>query len=980
MATTFQLRPDGIMDPEGKYLNPLNSRPYTPQYFHHARRIGNNGNPEGWTTLTSWTNRMELFRKIHKYNIIIAILPPGTGKTVIVPKLLLHYFGYQKKVICTTPKTGTTAIAGTYAAACLDVPIFAVDDKGVALENLNAKGKDKRIDTGNRAVGFKYSTEKRFADRNTLLLFTTDGTVKQTLLSGSDPNLTQYGGVIIDEVHERSINIDILVALLLDIIKRRPDFKVIFMSATINKDFFMEYFKRVNLAHTATVFELPGTQPLFKRVLKPELKRINPMTFTDVIFQKINEIVMNPASPPGDILAFVTSEPETNKIAKRINANMSKYPMDGKPYAIAYSATINKQDELIATGKNTLKTMVKPTAEAPNGFARKVIIGTNAVESSVTFSDNLVYVIDSGLAYEKRYDPKNYCYITGKFYVSQASIEQRCGRTGRTCDGTCLQLYTTDQFQQLKPYTDPKIILEDFTKDFLGIIALPMNRSLQKGMEFVNRMIEDPRNYQPSIKRAYENLINMDLIDSAGNLTPLGSVCSNFGKFDIKIGKMCVGAYYLGCLPYAIMLGAILQTVQSLEDVFFKPPGMDEDRQLEQQYMDNLKRHSNPLGDHITLIALYIKWLYAPNPSEFAYQNGLNGKSFGDIQNAYGELYETVVKLKTEIKNLNLFKTRNEILVFGGGRDSNYRGSDSGGDSDSDSDSDSDDELPDDQTIAGLYGGSIIGSKWGDNFQFTRIDNTNSQIANNFLHRIESQNDHTATYSRFNHPDNPASIQNGGAFSGTFNSSISADGKSVNISSIYSGGSQNQDEPRSQSRSQSLIRSDDIIINSKCVSGCMPKEQSDSQSGGAKPGKAAKEKAANVKAEEDENEKQGKMFKKIMDLISLKNLPVRDLTPFLALPDEERMLIALFYGYSNNLASWTGIGKKYNVKFSPEKASISKSSLDFLGKTPKMVIYNEFTMAKMQGRADDNKLGLISQLESKYIGVFLNLNEIKKQL
>lgn len=160
----------------------------------------------------------------------------------------------------------------------------------------------------------------------------------------------------------------------------------------------------------------------------------------------------------------------------------------------------------------------------------------------------------------------------------------------------------------------------------------------------------------------------------------------------------------------------------------------------------------------------------------------------------------------------------------------------------------------------------------------------------------------------------------------------------------------------------------------------MPKEQSDSQSGGAKPGKAAKEKAANVKAEEDENEKQGKMFKKIMDLISLKNLPVRDLTPFLALPDEERMLIALFYGYSNNLASWTGIGKKYNVKFSPEKASISKSSLDFLGKTPKMVIYNEFTMAKMQGRADDNKLGLISQLESKYIGVFLNLNEIKKQL
>ena len=976
MATTFQLRPDGIMDPEGKYLNPLNGRPYTPQYFHHARRIGSNGNPEGWTTLTSWTNRMELFRKIHKYNIIIAILPPGTGKTVIVPKLLLHYFGYQKKVICTTPKTGTTANAGTYAAACLDVPIFAVDDKGIALENPNAKGKDKRIDTGNRVVGFKYSTEKRFADRNTLLLFTTDGTVKQTLLSGSDPNLSQYGGVIIDEVHERSINIDILVALLLDIIKRRPDFKVIFMSATINKDFFMEYFKRVNLAHTATVFELPGTQPLFKRILKPELKRVNPMTFTDVIFQKINEIIMNPASPPGDILAFITSESEAFKMVKRINANMAKYPMNGKPYPIAFTANTNKQDELIATGKNTLKTMVKPTAEAPYGFARKVIIGTNAVESSVTFSDDLVYVIDSGLAYEKRYDPKNYCYITGKFYVSQASIEQRCGRTGRTCDGTCLQLYTTDQFQQLKPYTDPKIILEDFTKDFLGIIALPMNGSLQKGMEFVNRMIEDPRNYQPSIKRAYENLINMDLIDSAGNLTPLGNICSNFGKFDIKIGKMCVGAYYLGCLPYAIMLGAILQTVQSLEDVFFKPPGMDEDRQLEQQYLDNLKRHSNPLGDHITLIALYIKWLYAPDPSAFAYQNGLNGKSFGDIQNAYGELYETVVKLKTEIKNLNLFKTRNEILVFGGGQDSNSHDDDSSSNSGDDSD---DDIIPSDETIAELYGGSMIGSKWGDNFQFTNIDR-NPQIASNFLARIESHHDNSTTtttnISESHYPDNQTNIKNGGNISGAINNSNTADGNRVNISGIYSGGSQNYSQSKSQSKS--LINSDDIIINSKCVSGCMPKEQSQSQSqtGGAK--KAAQK--AEKKAAEDENEKQGKMFKKIMDLISLKNLPVRDLTPFLALPDEERVLVALFYGYSNNLASWTGIGKKYNVKFSPEKASISKSSFDFLGKTPKMVVYNDFTMAKTQGRADDNKLGLISQLESKYIGVFLNLNEIKKQL
>ena len=100
---------------------------------------------------------------------------------------------------------------------------------------------------------------------------------------------------------------------------------------------------------------------------------------------------------------------------------MSKYPVNNKPYTIGFNAAIADDLKNIAVGKTLLKEL-KPTPEAPKGFSRKVIIATNAVESSITFKEPMVYVIDTGLAFEKNYDAKNYCYQTGKNLVSQASI------------------------------------------------------------------------------------------------------------------------------------------------------------------------------------------------------------------------------------------------------------------------------------------------------------------------------------------------------------------------------------------------------------------------------------------------------------------------------------------------------------------------------------------------------------------------------
>ena len=113
-------------------------------------------------------------------------------------------------------------------------------------------------------------------------------------------------------------------------------------------------------------------------------------------------------------------------------------------------------------------------------------------------------------------------------------------------------------------------LVDDLTKELLGLICLPMNGNLLNTLEFMKSMIEPIKNYQPAIARAYNNLINMDLIDRPGNLLPLGKICNSFNKFDIKIAKMCIGGYYLGCLPHMLVIGAIISTVMSIEDIFLK--------------------------------------------------------------------------------------------------------------------------------------------------------------------------------------------------------------------------------------------------------------------------------------------------------------------------------------------------------------------------------------------------------------------------
>lgn len=868
-----------------------------------------------------------------------------------------------------------------------------MDERGEYIKNQEVSTNDNKYPTGMRFVGYKHGSEKQMANASTKLLFTTDGWVKMNIL-GNDANLSKYGGVIVDEVHERSVNIDIVIALLMDIIKRRPDFKVIFVSATMDLELFYDYLKRIGLENAYSTYTLPESKAPFKRTLVKDAKRVDSMQLVDTIYRKINDIILNPQLPPGNILAFVTSESEAGKIKKKIDKNMKTYPINNKPFPIAFTRMTNQREQELATSKNSLQT-VNPTPDAPQGFARKVIIGTNVVESSVTFDDPIVYVIESGLAFEKIYDAKNYCFKTGKFDIAKASIDQRCGRTGRTCDGTCYQLYRQSDFDKLSEFTPPKILQEDITSDFLNIIIMPMNGNLQRGLEFLTRMIEPTKNYQPAIYRAYNNLLNMDMIDAAGNITPLGKICNSFNKFDLKIAKMIVGSIYLQCSYLAIPLGAILQTVMGFDDIFYRPPGMEDDPALERQYEANIRRLKDDRGDHMTLLRLYYLWTNSPDRAEFAEQNGLNTKILNDIQKAEKDLMKEALNASRNLAGLNLFilpnqnSIQNPKVQSGGGLDDfkpllfdgevDYEEdedddlhSQSGGTSSGEYESDSSDEeldaikLPDTSEIDGIiqemYGGNLSRLSGLEDADSSSINKT--RLLLDISSGAKDAASSTTYFQDYNSNINLYDFT-GSYGGGRYNddSRLFRTNKKGRMQTRKNNNQYQSNNYNRRKKHGTLISS--LVFEKKYLEG------------GAKPTKQVKIE----KPDDVEVKKRLERNRKIMEVITLKGLPQQKT---LSIPSDDinRLHAALYYGYSNNIASYSGSSKKYWVKFSPEKASISKTTFDYntTNPTPAWVIYHEFSITKIPGRPDDAKLSIVSELKQQDFLTFLDINEIRKQL
>lgn len=516
----------GILDPEGININPLaKDKPYSDDYKKLATI---------WSKFPTYSKAPEIIQTIRDNQVILVTSDTGSGKTVLIPKFALHVFDYNKKIAITLPKKIITKSAAEFASKTLDVEL------------------------GDQ-VGYKYKGESKMS-KNTKLLYATDGTIKSLLMN--DIMLSDYACVIIDEAHERKIQIDFLLYLLRETLSKRPDFKLIIMSATIDTSLFVNYFKNSKIGE---LYLTGGKNYPIESIFLPNSVEYNQAL--DEGFKILMNIIKT--TREGDIIFFITSKTDTmcEKLTKK------------DIFCVEVYSGMNPETQLLAQDRNKFKQDTK--------FTRKVVFATNVAESSLTI-DGIEYVIDSGYEYKSIYDPVYRAHRLNKQLISQAQAKQRMGRTGRTMPGTCYHLYTKNDFDNIMPkFPEPEIKTADITFECLKLLQ---SIKLEDLKPTLTNFIEAPKT--DYIDDAIAILMQTGILHR--------DMTSNLGKAVLKLGTESI---YDG-------IAIIYAKIHNVHEQVCKIIALCEiiKNNINALFPDKRDRHrvkANINSDHLTLLNLF---------------------------------------------------------------------------------------------------------------------------------------------------------------------------------------------------------------------------------------------------------------------------------------------------------------------------------------------------------------------------------------
>lgn len=589
----------GILDPEGLKNNPLTNEPYENLYKHIKKTI--NGEDLNatyanlakiWSTKKVYEYRNEILETIHNNQITLLIAGTGVGKTVLLPKFALHSLNYKKKVITTIPKKLVTKATASFAAQCLDVKL-------------------------GEHVGYYYRGENKTNANNvdSKLIFTTTGSLISRI-TGDDPLLSDYDCIIVDEAHERTVQTDQLLLLLKKAAIKRPDLKIIIMSATIDLNVFRKYFPKTKFKFGEIDVGSELTYPVKQLWLNEMVKDWH---------LKAAEITLNilKNSSSGDILIFGRSGADANKICtfiytllKTHQKKINNYEIN--PICIKLAGNSTKEEENLATDEF----LYKETKNEKNiNYNRKIVIATNVAESSVTI-DGVVYVIDSGLEFSEFYYADKMVRSLVEEYAPQSSIIQRKGRAGRTKPGYCYHLYTESHFKKLSKYTIPSIQKSDITSDILNLMNLEYIKNVKDLKKLLNEFISPPSNTLIDASlQTLEALNAITTIENNGTLSLIGKAISQFRVIKPNMAKTILASYYYGCYIDVInIIACLIQADGMMDNIFLKfYPDIKKTKQQNSKdlikYKTIRKRFTHNTGDYLTLLNIY---------NEFIYQKKLN--------------------------------------------------------------------------------------------------------------------------------------------------------------------------------------------------------------------------------------------------------------------------------------------------------------------------------------------------------------------
>jgi ATP-dependent helicase HrpA len=462
--------------------------------------------------------RAEIADAIRNHQVVVIAGETGSGKTTQLPKICLELGRGQAACIGHTQPRRIAARNVAYRIA----------------EELNTS-----VGSAGSLVGYKVRFTDLTADTSMIKVMTDGILLAETQ---TDPLLTQYDTILIDEAHERSLNIDFLIGYLRQLLPKRPDLKVVITSATIDPARFARHFE--SIPGGCPMLEVSGrTYPVetrYRPILtdEPELDTdgkplpvvVDPI---DAIATAVDEARRD---GPGDILVFLATEREIRETAATLFDRLPRDEWDILPLFARLS--VEDQQRVFKVGHK-----------------RRVVLATNVAETSLTVP-NIRYVIDPGEARISRYNPRTKVQRLPVEPISQASAEQRKGRCGRVAPGVCYRLYSEEDFTGRTPYTDPEISRTNLASVILQMLALRLG-------DIAAFPFLDPPDYR-QIRDGYQTLHELGAVTEERHLTDLGRRLARLPT-DPRLGRMILAALDEGVLDEVLVIAAGL-SVQDPRD------------------------------------------------------------------------------------------------------------------------------------------------------------------------------------------------------------------------------------------------------------------------------------------------------------------------------------------------------------------------------------------------------------------------------
>lgn len=531
-----------------------------------------------YKSLPVYEQKQRILDSLAKHQVIIVQSPTGSGKTTQIP-VILHEAGYSDN--------GIIAVTQPRRIAALSVSEFISKQLGTSYPGL---------------VGYKMRFEDK-TDLTTKIKIMTDGILLQEMKL--DPMLNKYSVIMVDEAHERSLNIDFVLGLLKRVLKVRHDLKIIVSSATMNAEKFSTYFDGSpivtidTITYPVTVIYDPPTIPASTQTLTAQEALLSKITNT------IDRILYNKTD--GDILVFLPGEKAIKDCISRL-----------------YSSSFARKIQIIPLyGRLPKDEQEKVFAPAPFG-RKKVIISTNIAETSVTI-DGITSVIDSGLAKLNFYNPHTFTSSLIETPVSKASCNQRRGRAGRTQSGTCYRLYPRKDYDTRESYTTEEIFRTDLSEVVLRMAELGITDF--ETFDFISQPQKD------GIRGAVETLKMLKALNNDNTLSSIGKLMVLF-PLPPRVSRIIVESIlkYPDVLHEVLIAAAFLST----HSPFVLPQGEEVDARKAHHSFRDIQ------GDFVSYVKLFKTYQSQKNKEQFCKKNYLDEKVMAEIENIVLQLSDIV--------------------------------------------------------------------------------------------------------------------------------------------------------------------------------------------------------------------------------------------------------------------------------------------------------------------------------------------------